>query len=98
FGEFLGDRVRIESDAGRVGADEGAAENATGPAREIVPLERFEVADADLGVCGNGGEGDVPALTFATQAASERVLTHRHVSLDARPTTIGSRTSLARLA
>src|ERR1700704_2155119 len=98
LGELPGDCVRNESDAGRVGADERAAKNARGPAREIVPLECLEVADADLAVRGNGRQGDVSPFTFAAQSAPELFLPPRRVALVPPPATIGSRSSLVRLA
>ena len=76
--ELLRDGVGIEADAGRVGADERAAKNAGRPAREVVALERLEKTGADLRICGDGRQGNLPAFTFATQAAAERLFIHHH--------------------
>ena len=61
--EFADDHVGLEGDGVSVGANEGAAENAGRPARDVVPLQPFEKRQLDLRLLGDGGEIDLLSFT-----------------------------------
>jgi len=58
--EILNSPIRIEPDFLRIGANEGAGENAPGQPRQVAALERLERHHGNTGVVGDLPERDAP--------------------------------------
>src|SRR4029079_7002873 len=69
--ELLDRRVRIEPHFGGIRAHEGAAEDSSGEAVDVVALERFERADGDLRGVGDLTQRNPAALARVAQLAAE---------------------------
>ena len=86
--EFPGDRIRIEADRSRIGADERAAEDARRPPRDIAALERLEQPRTDFRVGRDGRQQDLSPLAFVAQARAQghcrRSIVWRHWRCDSK--------------
>ncbi len=65
------DDVGLEVDGMRIGADEGAAEDARRPMRHIVALQRLEQRRVDFGLLRDRDEGDLLLFTSLSQSSAE---------------------------
>jgi hypothetical protein len=78
--EFADDDVGLEADGMRVGANEGAAKNALGPARKIVPLQGFEERELDLRLLRDRREGYLLFFTPLAQSSAKTLWHAAHLA------------------
>ncbi len=69
--ELLNRGIRVEADLDGVGPHEGAAENAAGQARQLIPLESLERAYRNFRRVRNLAQRDAAALTGLAELAAE---------------------------
>jgi hypothetical protein len=68
LGELADDLVAVQADGFGVGADKRPTEDARGPSRHVIPLQRLEERPADLRVVGDRLERDLTTLTLVAKA------------------------------
>jgi hypothetical protein len=78
-GEVADNRVRIQVERVCIGADEGAAEDAGRPMRNVIALEVLEQRQLDLRLFGDRGQSNLLLFTVPAQSGA-KTLVHAHTS------------------